>query len=134
MAIYSTFFLCKSEELQGGFPEWRLPLVQPVGREVVNPFTGEVSTIETCEPEWPDCDAEDVEDASFGIVAIQGNYADYLEERLPLFVRTRPHWRAKDLTQIELTPLGDAANVRLALEDALFSPPWSGAMLEQIRP
>src|SRR5262249_44810119 len=53
MAIYTTFFLCKPEELPGGFPGWRLPLAKPVRREFRNPFTGELSVVETHDPDWP---------------------------------------------------------------------------------
>ena len=54
MAIYSTFFLCKPNDLPRNFPGWRLPLAIPVRRQLKNPFTGQTSTIETREPEWPD--------------------------------------------------------------------------------
>ena len=47
MAIYSTFFLCKPEELSSGFPGWRPALPESVRREVTNPFTGKTMTIET---------------------------------------------------------------------------------------
>ena len=110
MAIYTTFFLCKPEELLGGFPGWRSPLVQPVRREFRNPFTGEVSVVETCEPEWPD-EANAELDRGHQVVAVQGRYEDYLESRLPPFVRARPHWAAKGLTEVEVDPLLKAARV-----------------------
>src|SRR5262245_29535313 len=66
MAIYTTFFLSKPEELPRGFPGWRLPLQQPVRREFRNPFTGKVSIIETREPEWPD-DADHEGNSGYGV-------------------------------------------------------------------
>jgi hypothetical protein len=135
VAIYSTFFLCKPEELSSGFPGWRPPLAEPVGREITNPFTGKTVTIETRAPEWPDdVDAEQFADTEFAVVAMQGNYEDYLENRLRQFVRTRPHWCAKGLTSVELDALAEAANLPTALEDALFSPPATGAVLQRIPP
>ena len=53
MAVYTTFFLCRPEELPGGFPVWRPPLAAPVRREFRNPLTGQVQVVETREPEWP---------------------------------------------------------------------------------
>ena len=57
MAIYATFFLCEVEQLQNGFPGWKLPLPDPVVRKVMNPFTREGRTITTCDlatadPPW----------------------------------------------------------------------------------
>jgi hypothetical protein len=133
MAIYTTFFLCKPEELPGGFPGWRLPLPTPVRREVRNPFTGAVAVVETRAPEWtdePDIGAE----RHFRVVVIEGNYEDYLEGRLPPFVRSCSHWAAKGLTEIELDPLLKAAGVATSIECALYSPPSSGAAVQQLPP
>jgi hypothetical protein len=135
VAIYSTFFLCNPEELSSGFPGWRPPLAEPVRREMTNPFTGKTMTIETREPEWPDDDDEEqFANMEFAVVAIQGNYKDYLEGRLSQFVRARPHWCAKGLTSVELDALAEASNLPAALDDALFSPPATGAVLKTIRP
>ena len=119
MAIYSTFFLCKPQVLQSGFPGWRPPLPEPISRQVKNPFTGEMMTIKTRVPEWPE-DAEDDLDKRIGVVVGQGRYEDYLEGRLPQFVRGQSHWCAKNLTQVELDPLGEAAGFPSALDDALY--------------
>jgi cysteine-rich repeat protein len=54
MAIYTTFFLCRPEELPGGFPGWQPPLATPVRRELRNPFTGQVVVVESREPQWPE--------------------------------------------------------------------------------
>jgi hypothetical protein len=131
MAIYSTFFLCKPEELPGGFPGWQLPLAQPVRREVRDPFTGEVSVIETRDPQWHDGDDEEAA-RDHQVVEITGRYEDYLEGRLPPFVRTCPHWATKGMTQIELDPLCKAAAVESSLECAIYSPPSVGAIVQQL--
>jgi hypothetical protein len=131
MAIYTTFFLCKPEELPAGFPGWRPPLPQPVRRKVKNPFTNELLTIETREPEWPDAE-DDALDRDYQVIAGKGSYEDYLEGRLPPFVRVRPHWAAKGLTDLELNPLAKAIGVGSTLECPLYSPPASGAMLHQL--
>ena len=99
MAIYTTFFLCKREELSAGFPGWRLPLPKPVRREFKNPFTGTVAVMETREPEWPE-EADEAFPPRYQVVAIEGSYKDYLENRLPPFVRENPHWATKAVTEI----------------------------------
>jgi hypothetical protein len=130
MAIYTTFFLCRPEELSGGFPGWRLPLAKPVRRKFRNPFTGEESVVETREPDWPE-DAGALPERDYQVVAIEGRYEDYLEGRLSPFVRSCPHRAAKGLTQVELDPLLEAAGVTGALECAIYSPPSSGALVQQ---
>jgi hypothetical protein len=131
MAIYTTFFLCRPEELPGGFPGWRLPLAKPVRRKVRNPFTGEVSVVESREPEWPD-EAGDEAEREYQVVEIEGSYEDYLEGRLPPFVRSCPHWAAKGLTEVELDPLLKATGVNGSMECAIYSPPSSGAVVQQL--
>src|SRR4051794_14044859 len=54
MAIYTTFFLARPDELGSGFPGWKLPLPAPVRREFRNWFTKQIVTVETREPEWPE--------------------------------------------------------------------------------
>lgn len=131
MAIYTTLFLSQPVALPGGFPGWRLPLAQPVRREFKNPFTGKVTTIETREPEWPEQESTEAADQQYQVVAIEGSYENYLESRLPAFVRACPHWATKGLTEIELNPLIEAAGVSLTLECTLYSPPARGALLQQ---
>jgi hypothetical protein len=131
MAIYTTFFLCKPEELHGGFPGWRPPLAAPVRRQFKNPFTGELSTIETREPEWLE-EGEEVFERDYQVVAAEGNYKDYLEGRLPPFIRACPHWAAKGLTEVELGPLADALGVVPTFEFSLYCPPSAGATLQQL--
>lgn len=130
MAIYSTFFLCKPSDLIQNFPGWRLPLPAPVRRHVANPFTGQKSTIETREPEWPEED--DVQEQDYQAVAIEGNYQEYLERRLPLSLQACPHWAAKNLTHVELGPLADALGEQPKFEDALYGPPSRGALLQEL--
>jgi hypothetical protein len=131
MAVYTTFFLCKSGELPGGFPGWRLPLAKPVRREFRNPFTGVTSVIETREPEWPE-DEGDEPGREPRVVAIKGRYEDYLKGRLPPFVRGCPHWAAKDLTELELKPLLQEFGIGTDLASAIYSPPSSGAIVQQL--
>jgi hypothetical protein len=133
MAIYTTFFLCKPKELLRGFPGWRLPLSKPVRREVRNPFTGEMMVMETQEPDWVANEDEGAE-REYRVVAIEGNYEEYLEGRLPPFVHDCPHWAAKGLTEVELTPLFKAAGVEAAMEFPIYGPPSSGATVQQLPP
>jgi hypothetical protein len=133
MAIYTTFFLCKPKELPGGFPGWRLPLKQPVRRKFRDPFTGELSVVETREPEWPEAAGEEL-NRDYQVVAIEGRYEDYLERRLPSFVRACPHWAAKGLTEVELDPLLKAAGAEGSLEGAIYSPPSLGAVVQGLPP
>jgi hypothetical protein len=131
MAIYTTFFLCPPEELPGGFPGWQLPLAKPVRRTFRNPFTCEESVVETREPEWPG-DAGDESERGYHVVEIEGSYEDYLEGRLPPFVRSCPHWAANGLTEVELAPLIEAAGVTGSIECAIYSPPSSVAVVQQL--
>ena len=133
MAIYTTFFLSRPDELPGGFPGWQLPLAKAVHREIRNPFTGKLSVVESREPEWPDA-AGDEADGMAQVVEINGDYKDYLEGRLPPFVRTCPHWAAKGLTEVELTPLVRAAGAEGVLDYAIYSPPSSGANVQKLPP
>jgi hypothetical protein len=133
MAIYTTFLLAEPEEVLNGFPGWKPPLPAPVRREFRNPFTKQLVTIETCGPEWP---AEEGADAmpQYRAVAIQGRYEDYLENRLPSFVRDKLHWAAKGLTEIELEPLLAVLGVSTKLRTPLYAPPSSGAALQEFPP
>jgi hypothetical protein len=134
MAVYTTFFVCEPQELVAVFPGWRLPLPTPVRREFKNPFTGKTTVVETREPNWPDDeDAEEI-DRERLVVAAKGNYEDYLESRLSSFIRAQPHWCSKNVTQVELKPLGQTAGVEMLLECPLYGPPSLGAMLQQVSP
>jgi hypothetical protein len=133
MAIYTTFFLCKPDALPGGFPGWRLPLPQPVRREYRNPFTEEIVLIESREPEWPEGSGEELE-REYQVVAIEGRYEDYLEGRLPPFVRACPYWATKGVTQIELLELIKVVGVEGSLECPIYGPPSVGAFVEQLPP
>ena len=130
MAIYTTFFLARPEELTSGFPGWKPPLPAPVRREYRHPFTKQLISVETREPEWP---AEEASGAmpQFRAVAIQGRYEDYLENRLPPFVRQQQHWAAKGLTDLELEPLLRAIGFGTDLDTPLYAPRSSGAVLRE---
>lgn len=132
MAIYTTFFVCDPQELVAGFPGWRLPLPQPVMREFKNPFTGQMVTVETREPDWPEDEVTESMDREYQVVAIDGNYQDYLESRLPAFVQRRTHWASKGLTEVQLGPLARAVGVEEKLECPLYSPPSSNAVLQEL--
>jgi hypothetical protein len=129
MAIYSTFFICEREDLLKGFPGWKPPLAEPVLRETTNPFTREPMTRASRVPEWGDHEEPDPPLIECSVVSVKGSYEDYLENRIPSFVRERPHWCAKGFTHLELEPLGERLDLKAALSPALYSPPWSTGML-----
>jgi hypothetical protein len=64
---------------------------------------------------------------------MQGDYEEYLEQRIPSFVKATPHWCTKGLTSFELEPL-----VNLVSEDErrftarLYAHPSLSAALEQV--
>jgi hypothetical protein len=122
MAIYATFFVCAPSELGGGFPGWRLRLTEPVHRKRRRPGTGEVEVVETYEPDWPD-DEPGLTIPTYQVVAITGDYADYLESRLSPFVQNCPHWAAKGLTQLEMQPLLEAAGISAPMMQPIYAPP-----------
>ena len=132
MAIYTTFFLCEPSELAGLFPGWLPPLPRPVRRSVRN-FFGQTVLVETREPEWAE-DAIAGADRERVVTEIEGDYADYLEGRLPPGLRGRRHWAAKGLTEVELDLLAEAAGVGGGLEPALYGPPGSGGWVQQLPP
>lgn len=132
MAIYSTFFLADPNELLDGFPGWKLPLDEPEQREITN-FFGEKLTIETRAPLWDDIAAAEEPASEYGVVPIEGDYAGYLEARLPTLVRAAPHWCSKGLTDVEIDPLGTLTDGKPALEPALFAHPSRGAQLLALR-
>lgn len=133
MAIYTTFFLCEPPELPAAFPAWKLPLPQPVSRTRVDPFTGEEMTVETRAPEWEDMDPNNMPMPEMDVVPVKGDYETFLQERIPQFVQSKPHWCAKDLTSVELGPLVTATTgpEERPLETALFAHPFSSAGIEQ---
>jgi hypothetical protein len=131
VAIYTTVVVCDPQELVAGFPGWRTPLPNPVKREVKNPFTGEMMTIETREPDWGDDDGTDPVNLEYQVVSIEGNYQDYLDGRLPGFIRSNQHWATKNLTVVELAPLAEAVGEEPRFECPLYSPPSLGAILHE---
>src|SRR6516164_1035931 len=133
VAVYSTFFVAAPEALLSGFPGWKLPLDKPVKREITD-FFGEQRTIETREPLWEDIVPGEEPVPEYGVVAIEGDYAAYLEARLPAFVRKSPHWCSKGLTNVEVDPLGELTDGKPALVDALFAHPSRSASLSVFRP
>ncbi len=132
VAIYSTFYLAAPDELLDGFPGWKLPLDEPEKREITSFFGGK-QTIETREPLWDDIAAAEEPASEYGVVAMDGDYADYLEMRLPALVQAAPHWCSKGLTNVELDPLGTLTDGKPVLEPALFAHPSRGAQLLVLR-
>ena len=133
MAVYSTFFVAAPESLLSGFPGWKLPLDKPVQREITD-FFGKKRTIETRTPLWEDVGEGEEHKPEYGLVTVEGDYAAYLEARLPAFVRKAPHWCSKGLTNVEIDPLGELADGKSALEEALFAHPSRSAHLLVFRP
>jgi hypothetical protein len=133
VAVYSTFFVAAPETLLSGFPGWKLPLDKPVKREIMN-FFGEKRIIETQEPLWDDVVPGKEPLPEYGVVAVKGDYATYLEGRLPAFVRQAPHWCSNGLTNVELDPLGELTDGKPALEEGLFAHPSRCAHLLVFRP
>lgn len=109
MAMYSTFFLAERDMLPSGFPGWR--------REEATALAGEAAA------ELP----------RYEVTMIGGDYAAYLEARIPPFVRSQPHWCAKGLCSVELNPLIAAvtADETANLAPALFAPPSVPGILEE---
>jgi hypothetical protein len=133
MAIYSTFFVARATELPGAFPGWKLPLPQPVTRQYFNRFLGEEVTTTSRSPDWDDVDPDSLEMPEYQVVAIEEDYATYLENRIPSFVRAQPHWCAKNLTNIEIEALGEAAlDAEVSLDSAMYAHPALGAGLLQL--
>jgi hypothetical protein len=134
MEIYTTFFLCEPAALSGGFPDWRPPLAEPVRHEVRDPFTDELMVVESRVPVWP-VESEDAGrwlEPAYEVVTVEGSYDDYLEDRLPPFVRNCPHWIAQGLTDIELAPLLELVDLPVSMEQPIYAPPWYGEMLQQL--
>ncbi|MDB5330799.1 MAG: hypothetical protein JWP03_1950 [Phycisphaerales bacterium] len=133
MAVYTTLFLAKSIELLSGFPGLKPPLPTPTRRQFRNPFTKQLVTIETREPDWLDDDGGSVI-PQYRALSLQGRHEDYLEGRLPPFVRERQHWAAKGLTAVEFEPLLKAIDVGAELVSPIYAPPSSGAVLREFPP
>jgi len=132
MAVYSTFFVAAPENLLSGFLGWKLPLDTPVQREITN-FFGETRIIETREPLWEDEATDEELDREYEVVEGEGDYAAYLEARIPAVVRMAPHWCSKGLTNVEVNPLGELTDGEPALVDALFAAPSRSAHLMVFR-
>lgn len=135
MAIYTTYFVCDPEALREGFPAWKPPLAEPLARVSVNPFTGERTTVTTDVPEWDDDDDVESSVPSYQATAITGDYGEYLEQRIPSFVRSQPHACLKGLTTVELQALiavatGDSSDAPLLMP--LHAHPAANACLESV--
>lgn len=107
------------------------PWTSRSGARCTTHFTGELSVVETCVPEWPE-DASEETERTYQVVVIEGSYEEYLQDRLPPFIRSCPHWAAKGLTEIELTPLLEAVGVSAAIDFPIYGPPSSGATIQQL--
>jgi hypothetical protein len=133
MAIYSTFFLCLPAQLQAGFPGWRPPLPQPVSRKVTNPFTRKEMEIFTRAPEWEGVNSGEISLPEYQVTSVTGDYEAYLENRIPAFVRSLPHWCAKNLTSLELEPLISVVTESddAKMETPIYAHPSLSASVEQ---
>jgi hypothetical protein len=132
MAIYTTLFLCDPAALLGGFPGWKAALDQPVRREVLNPFTGELMVTESRAPEWPDDEGgETLFPPQYEAVTINVPYEQYLESRLPTFVRQLPHWASKGLLSTEFAPLLETIGFHEELDMPIYGPPSTGDVVEE---
>jgi hypothetical protein len=133
MAVYTTFFAGNEVDLDEGFLGWRRPLAAPVKRTSVNPFTKQSYTYDDWEPEDDDVGDEPAFPRKL-VTAIKGDYAAYLEGRLPDRVRSLQHLAVKSV----LSPQVDELLAVLAkegvdrLHPARFPPrrAESGAMLD----
>ena len=129
MGIYTTFFLCDPAQLLAGFPSWQLPLPQPVRREFRNPVTRQITAYETREPSWPE--SAIAFPPQYRAVPISDPYENYLHERLSPFIRGRPHWATKGLTDIEIGPLLRVVGTA-ELQQPIYGPPSQGAIVQQL--
>ncbi len=133
MAIYSTFFLAKPTQLLAAFRGWKPALPAPVCRQFRNPFTKQLVETFTREPEWSEEDSP-FNPQEYRVAEIRGSYPDFLDSRLPQFVRDNPHWAAKGLSSIELEPLLTIIGVNPNLESPIYAPPSSAATLHESPP
>ena len=133
MAIYSTFFLSNPGELTDIFPEWKLPLDEPVTRQIINPFTNEEESITTRAPEWEDFDPSEMEFPEPEVEIVDGDYQTFLEGRIPSPIQAKSHLCLKDLTNVELEPLVAATlnQEKASLETALYAHPMDSSALMQ---
>jgi len=90
-------------------------------------------TITSDAPEWDDLSSADMEMPERQVVAGKGDYETYLEQRIPPFVQSQPHWCAKNLLSVELEPLVTTAidKEEAKLETALYAHPSLGTEIEQ---
>jgi hypothetical protein len=59
---------------------------------------------------------------NYQVAVIEGSYEDYLERRLPPFVRSSPHWAAKGLMVTELKPLLEIAGAPAPIQLSIYHP------------
>jgi hypothetical protein len=120
--------------LQVGFPEWKLPLSGPVSRTILNPFTREEMTFLTRDPEWDELVSDEMETPQWAAVNIEGDYETYLQQRLPPFVQSKPHWCSKGLTEVEIGPLVAAfiGIEEVELEIPIYAHPSCGIAIVQL--
>jgi hypothetical protein len=108
MAIYTTYFLCT-----------------PTGLRIE-------SLIDNADE--PDRVAGSSATPLCQLTEIEGSYEAYLVARLPPFVRARPHWAAKGLTDEALRPLCEAVEVTPDFPTPFDLPSSSHAMVLQLPP
>lgn len=126
MAIYTTHFVATEDALFELFPDWLVPLSQPVLKKEVNPFTGETFLVR----DWsPPVDAQPATESraevapenwwtrlrkwwsavaaplSFTATCINEPYETYLKNRIPDSIKPLPHWCTKNLYSLAIFPL-----------------------------
>jgi hypothetical protein len=114
-------------------------LPQPIEVTRFNPFTGETITVISDQPNWDDdAEFEDAAEPGEEDVASQlsgpFDYGQYLEERAPQFIRSRPHWCTKGVMSDKVESLIKLAEGvdQFAMRSPLYSPPQASATIHEI--
>jgi hypothetical protein len=126
MAVYTTFFAATVSELEAAFPAWKKPLPKPVKRTTVNPFTKKPHTCDSWEHE--EVLGQQVPAAKPRVIAMRGDYQDYLRQRLPARLERLPMLPANGVLSPHVEQiLAVVANRAESLMPALFPPGGSTA-------
>jgi len=114
MAIYTTYFVGTHAQIASAIPASRPPLASPVRATRMNPFTKQEVEYLSWDPadapgaaveQTPPLDGATIPRRS--VIVIEGDYMQYLEERLPAGVRALPHFAWKSMDSIVLGTLAE---------------------------